>query len=80
MANRFCIICTALWMWAGVGLSRTTVTIGGQVTDAATGTPLEFVTVSHTVSGLWAQTDAKGAFQLRGLPTGVVMLEVRIVG
>ena len=78
MACRY-LFFLSLLLWNGVCRATSTVSVSGRVTSAK-GEPLESSTVSHAASGLWALTDAKGDFTLRGLPSGNVELEVRIVG
>lgn len=54
--------------------------ISGTVTDADTGEPVYMAYVMAKEAGLWAVTDAKGAFTLSDVPAGQVSLEVSFLG
>lgn len=54
--------------------------ISGKVTDAASGEPVYMAYVVAKDLGLWAVTDADGAFLLKDLPAGQISLEVSFLG
>lgn len=70
----FLLLCTAL------PVRGQTVTIGGTVTDADTGSPIEFASVLLTESGLWAVTGEGGKFTVKGTPRGKNTLTVQCLG
>ena len=54
--------------------------LAGTVTDSDTGRPVEFASVLLEESGLWAVTDADGAFSIKNVPTGKNTLTVQCLG
>ncbi|MBQ9470929.1 MAG: TonB-dependent receptor [Bacteroidales bacterium] len=71
----FCLVQTApLWVKAQGGA------VGGVVVEAASQRPIEFATVVLLESGLWAVTDARGAFSIAHVPAGDATMEVRCLG
>lgn len=56
-----------------------TATVGGTVTDRK-GRPVEYASVLLKDCGLWAVTDAKGAFMVRQVPRGRQTLVVQCLG
>ncbi len=61
------------------GFSQTA-SVKGQVTDEVTGEPLPFVSVVVQGESTGTSTDFEGAFELTGLPPGVVNLSFSSVG
>lgn len=57
-----------------------TYTISGRVTDAQSGTPIEFVTLYVRESGLWAVTGAQGTWAISGIEKGVAHITVQCLG
>ena len=55
-------------------------TVSGKVTDAGSGEPVYMAYVVAKEAGLWAVTDADGAFLIKDLPAGQVSLEVSFLG
>lgn len=54
--------------------------ISGNVTDAESGEPLDFVLVTLPDQNLWAETDIKGNFKIPGLRPGTYKVEVKSTG
>ncbi len=54
--------------------------VGGRVTDASTGEPLEFATISLEPSKLYTTTDNSGNYSIDNIPAGKVRLKAQFFG
>lgn len=59
---------------------KTGATLYGKVTDALTGEPLEFATISLEPSKLYSTSDAKGLWSIEHIPAGKVRLQAQFFG
>ena len=69
-----------LLLSASLGWSSTVGTITGNVTDAATGTPLPGVNVMIKSLQLGTATDGDGDYYIQNIPVGVYTVEVGMIG
>ena len=56
------------------------ITLSGQVVDEESGKPVEFASLLMKENGLWAISDAKGAFRIKNVPKGNAVLTIQCMG
>ena len=85
MTKRICnllliIICAACVFPMQLIAQNGNLSISGNVTDADTGEPLEFVIVQLAERNIWAETNEKGEFSIKNLRPGAYDVVVQATG